>query len=253
MSVMLLENLHVEFPIYGAQRSLRKTFFMRATGGLIGPGTEKHRLVVKALDGVSLRLESGDRLALIGHNGAGKSTLLKVMAGVYEPTAGRVLASGKITSLFDVMPGLDWEDTGYENIITAGLLLGMEREEIEAKILDIEQFSELGEYLSLPVRTYSAGMMTRLGFAVATAVDPGILLIDEGIGAGDNRFADRAARRMREFIDRSKILVFASHNEDMIKAWCNKGALFAAGKLMQLGEVEDVLAAYQAAAHNGTA
>src|SRR5262249_30773809 len=137
MSVMLLENLHVEFPIYGAQRSLRKTFFMRATGGLIGPGTEKHRLVVKALDGGSRRLEGGDRLGLIGNKGGRKAMLQKVVGGFSEPTAGRVLAWEKIPSLFDVMPGLDGEDTGYKNIITAGLLLGMEREEIEAKILDI--------------------------------------------------------------------------------------------------------------------
>jgi ABC-type polysaccharide/polyol phosphate transport system ATPase subunit len=253
MSIMLLDNLHVEFPIYGAQRSLRKTFFLRATGGLIGPGKENDRLVIKALDGVSLTLESGDRLGLVGHNGAGKSTLLKAMAGVYQPTAGRILTSGKITSLFDVMPGLDWEDPGYENIITAGLLLGMEREEIEAKIPDIEQFSELGEYLALPVRTYSAGMITRLGFAVATAVDPGILLIDEGIGAGDSRFADRAARRMRDFIDRSKILVFASHNEEMVRDWCNKAALFAAGKLLKLGEVDEVLETYRETAHSENA
>jgi ABC-type polysaccharide/polyol phosphate transport system ATPase subunit len=142
------------------------------------------------------------------------------------------------------MPGLDWEDTGHENIITAGMLLGMDRDEIEAKVPDIEQFSELGEYLTLPVRTYSAGMITRLGFAIATAIDPDILLIDEGIGAGDARFAKRAAARMRDFIDRSKVLVFASHSEDMIRSWCNKAALLDAGRLVKIGEIDEILAAY---------
>ena len=249
MSAIVVENVYMEFPIYSSHRSFRKTFFARATGGLIEHGTEKHdRVSVKALDNISITLKSGDRLGLIGHNGAGKSTLLKLMAGVYQPTSGRVLAAGKITPLFDVMPGLDWEDTGYENIITAGLLLGMEREEIDAKVAEIEQFSELGEYLTLPVRTYSAGMIMRLGFSLATAVEPGILLMDEGIATGDKRFADRADKRMREFVGRSKILVLASHTEDLIRSWCNKAALFNAGKIVKLGEVDDVLAAYHSAA-----
>ena len=246
MSEVILDDVFVEFPIYGAQqKSLRSTMFLRGTGGHIQRETHgRERVVVRALQGVSLNLTSGDRLGLVGHNGAGKSTLLKVMAGVYEPIAGQVLAAGKITSLFDVLPGLDWEDTGYENIITAGLLLGMARAEILSKVPDIERFSELGEYLTLPVRTYSAGMMTRLGFAIATAIDPDILLIDEGIGAGDARFAARAASRMREFIDRSKILVFASHSEEMIRAWCNKAAMFQAGRLIKIGEIDEVLAVY---------
>src|SRR5262245_57409940 len=168
MAAMILEGVHVEFPIYGAQRSLRKVIFARATGGLIQKRDRSgSRVVVKALNDFSLQLNEGDRLGLVGHNGAGKSTVLKVMAGVYEPVAGRVLASGKITPCFDILPGLDLEDTGYENIITGGLLLGMPRRDIENKIADIEQFSELGEYLSLPLRTYSSGMLVRLGFAVA--------------------------------------------------------------------------------------
>jgi ABC-type polysaccharide/polyol phosphate transport system ATPase subunit len=245
MAAVILENVFVEFPIYGTGRSLRTALFARATGGLIQHDAAGHgRVVVKALNGVSFALRDGDRLGLVGGNGAGKSTLLKVLAGVYQPLSGRVLASGKITSFFDILPGLDPEDTGYENIITGGLLLGMTRDAIEGKIADIEEFSELGEYLSLPVRTYSAGMMARLGFALATAVDPGILLVDEGIGAGDARFAERASRRMQELIDRSSILVLASHSDALVRAWCNKAALLQAGRILLIDEVDRVLGVY---------
>jgi ABC-type polysaccharide/polyol phosphate transport system ATPase subunit len=184
-------------------------------------------------------------LALIGQNGAGKSTLLKVIAGVYEPVAGTVMVSGRITPLFEAAPGFDADDTGYENIITAGLLRGMTRSEIENKIPEIEEFSELGDYLSLPARTYSAGMRTRLGFAVATAGEPDILLLDEGIGAGDARFAERATRRMKEFMDRSRILVLASHSGHLVKSVCNKAALMQTGRIVKVGPVDEVLDAYQ--------
>jgi ABC-type polysaccharide/polyol phosphate transport system ATPase subunit len=247
MPAVMLDNVHVEFPIYGTQRSLRKAFLARAAGGIIRHDSGgRDRVVIKALNGVSLQLQQGDRVGLLGRNGAGKSTLLKVVAGVYEPILGHVLASGKITPCFDLLPGLDPEDTGYENIITAGLLLGMDRNEIENKIPDIEEFSELGEYLSLPVRTYSAGMVVRLGFSLATSVDPGILLMDEWIGMGDARFAERASRRLRSFIDRSSVLVLATHSEELIRSWCNKAALLEAGRIVQLGSVDEIFRVYRA-------
>jgi ABC-type polysaccharide/polyol phosphate transport system ATPase subunit len=196
-----------------------------------------------------LRLQEGDRVGLVGHNGAGKSTLLRVLAGVYEPIAGRVLVNGKITPLFDMMPGLDIEDTGYQNIVTMGMLLGMSRVEVEAKIPEIEEFSELGEYLDLPVRTYSTGMTTRLGFAVATAIDPGILLMDEGIGAGDARFADRVAQRTKEFVGRSRIIVLASHSDAMLRSMCSKGALMHEGRLVNFGPLDSILEQYHSIVH----
>jgi ABC-type polysaccharide/polyol phosphate transport system ATPase subunit len=245
MAAMVVENVRVDFPIYGTQRNLRTALFERAIGGLIQhEGKNKDRVVVKALVDVSLKLEEGDRLALIGHNGSGKSTLLKVMAGIYEPIAGRVLVEGRITPLFDMMPGLDFEDNAYENIFTAGLLIGMSRKQIEHKIPQIEEFCELGEYLSLPVRTYSAGMVTRLGFALSTALDPGILLMDEGIGAGDARFAERAAKRMKEFLGRSNIIVMASHSAPLVKTICNKAALMDSGRLVAIGPVDEVFERY---------
>jgi ABC-type polysaccharide/polyol phosphate transport system ATPase subunit len=184
MATILTENVGLDFPIYGMQRSLRRTLFQSATGGFINKKDLQHRHVsVTALAGVSFQLSDGDRLALVGHNGAGKSSLLKVLAGIYYPTSGQVWVDGKIMSLFELTLGIDSEDTGYETIVTAGMLHGMTQAEIESKIPEIERFSELGEYLSLPVRTYSMGMTTRLGFSLATVFEPEILLLEQGIGA----------------------------------------------------------------------
>jgi ABC-type polysaccharide/polyol phosphate transport system ATPase subunit len=250
MAKVVLENVGVDFPIYATQQYLRKVLLERATGGLIQrQGKKQDRVVVKALSEVSMTLEDGDRIGLIGHNGSGKSTLLKVLAGIYEPIAGRMLIEGRVTPLFDLMPGLDVEDNGYENIITSGLLLGLSRAEIERRIPDIEEFSELGEYLSLPVRTYSTGMTTRLGFALVTALDPDVLLMDEGIGAGDARFAERAQERVNEFVGRSRIVVLASHSPALITSICNKAALLQAGRLVAIGSVTDVFAQYDVLMH----
>ena len=251
MVSLVIDNVSVDFPVYGARRSFRKALFERATGGLVEQGEGRHQgmLVVKALTNISLRLHEGDRVGLVGHNGAGKSTLLRVLAGVYEPISGRVLVSGKVTPLFDMMPGLDGEDTGYQNIVTMGMFFGMSRDEVEARIPEIEEFTELGEYLGLPVRTYSAGMTARLGFAVATAIDPGILLIDEGIGAGDARFAERMAQRMEEFVGRSRIIVLASHSQAMLSSMCNKAALMHEGRLINFGSLDAIFEQYQSIVH----
>jgi len=245
VTALVLENVNVDFPIYGTQRSLRKVLLSGATGGFVGRDkVHSNRVTIRSLVDINLALKEGDRLGLVGHNGAGKSTILKVMAGVYEPTSGRVLHSGRITPLFDAMPGMDAEDTGYENTLMSGMLFGMTRAEIEAKVPEIEEFSELGEYFDLPMRTYSLGMQTRLGFAVATAIDPGILLMDEGIGAGDARFAERAAKRMEKFIDRSQIMVLASHSESLIRQTCNKAAFMKAGRILAVGSVDDIFKEY---------
>ena len=246
MASIVVDDIHVEFPIHGSQQSLRETMFRQAVGGLIRRNKSgRGGIVVTALSGISFTLNDGDRLGLIGPNGAGKSTLLKVLAGVYEPVAGRVLIDGRLTSLLDVMPGLDGDDTGYENIMTAAMLFGIKRADILAKLPEIEEFSELGEYLGLPVRTYSSGMMSRLAVAVATIVEPGVLLIDEGIGAGDARFAARAAVRLSDFISRSRILVLASHSEGLIRKTCNRAALLRSGRLLAIGDVDDILSQYR--------
>jgi ABC-type polysaccharide/polyol phosphate transport system ATPase subunit len=206
-------------------------------------------VVVRALDQVSLKLGHGDRLGILGHNGAGKSTLLRVLAGVYEPAAGRVAIEGRVSPLFNSSPGLDLDDTGHENIITCGLLLGMSHAGIVAKAPEIAEFSELGEYLDLPVRMYSTGMLTRLCFAIATAIDPEILLLDEGLGAGDARFAERAQRRLDGLIERSSIMALASHSEGLIRSLCNRALLLESGRVAALGEVDEVIEAYRSARH----
>jgi ABC-type polysaccharide/polyol phosphate transport system ATPase subunit len=251
MTRVVLQGVTIDFPIYGTQqRSLRKTIYERATGGVIRrEGKKTNYVTIRALTDLSLEIEEGDRLGLIGHNGSGKSTLLKVIAGIYAPIQGSLLVEGRATPLFETMPGLDPEDTGYENIITSGLLFGMSRRYIEQKIPEIEEFCELGEYLSLPVRTYSSGMLTRLGFALATAIDPDVLILDEGIGAGDLRLKERSAKRMDEFVGRSRILILASHSEDYLLQFCNKAALLDEGRLISIGPVRETLDLYYSRVH----
>jgi ABC-type polysaccharide/polyol phosphate transport system ATPase subunit len=249
MTSLVLDNVCVDFPIYGIQRSLRRVLFDRATGAFVQH--DRDRVTVKALRNISFTLREGDRLALVGHNGAGKSTLLRTIAGVYQPVQGRILINGTVTPLFDVLPGIDPEDTAYENIRTAGMLFGLSQAEIERIMPDVEEFSELGEYMGLPVRTYSTGMTMRLGFAFATAMEPGILLLDEGIGAGDARFLERAAKRLEDFIGRSRIVVFASHSNALVQKMCNKAALMQGGRMLAIGGVQDILERYDVLVRGG--
>ncbi|MCA9461670.1 MAG: ABC transporter ATP-binding protein [Nitrospira sp.] len=245
MASLVLENVTIDFPIYGSQKTFRHALFEKTTGGFIRrEGTKNQRVTVRALENISLNLSHGDRLGMIGHNGAGKSTLLRVCAGVYEPTYGKISINGKVSPLFSTSPGLDGDDTGYENIQTCGMFLGMTPEEIVRKTPEIEQFSELGDYLSLPVRTYSTGMLVRLGFGIATSIDPEILLLDEGLGAGDARFAERANKRVDALVERASILVLASHSDALIKTMCNKAILLQGGRVIASGSVDEVIKEY---------
>ena len=246
MAKVLLENVTVDFPIYGtSQKSLRHTLLAKTGGHIRHEGTGQKHVVVRALESISFELNDGDRVGLVGHNGAGKSTLLRVLAKVYPPTLGKIEVNGKISSLFNVSPGLDPDDTGYENILTCGMFLGMSPAEIERKMPEIADLSELGEYLELPVRTYSTGMTTRLGFAIATSVDPDILLLDEGLATGDARFAARAEARFASLVKRSSILVLASHSDALIRSMCNRAILLESGNMLAFGEVEEIFEAYR--------
>lgn len=244
MASIILENVTADFPIYGMQRNFRRDLFSRL-GGRIGVTSDK-RVVVRALSNVNLAIRDGDRLGIIGHNGAGKTTMLRVLAGIYAPTNGRIHIAGRVSTLFLTSPGLDFDDTGHENIYTCARFLGMSKQEINAKLPDIEEFCELGEYLALPVRTYSTGMLMRLGFAVATAIDPDILLLDEGLSAGDARFAERAQARVADLVNRTNILVLASHSEALIKEMCNRVALLNHGELLMDSDPDTVIAEYHA-------
>jgi ABC-type polysaccharide/polyol phosphate transport system ATPase subunit len=239
----VLENVTVDFPIYGSGQSLRKTLLARLQKREAADESQ-HRVVVRALENVSFELKDGDRVALLGHNGAGKSTLLRVLAGVYAPTLGSIRIDGRISPLFTAAPGLDLDDTGYENIKTCGMFLGMSSSQIKMRTTEISEFSELGDYLHLPARTYSAGMLTRLGFAIATSIDPGMLLLDEGLSAGDARFAERAENRLRLLMARSSILVLASHSIEKIKAMCNIGLLLEKGRLVAMGALDQIIDLY---------
>ncbi len=246
MTSIVVDNVTIDFPIYGtSHRSLRQTLFGH-TGGLIRHerAGRQERVVVRALDNVSFALHNGDRLGLIGHNGAGKSTLLRVLAGVYRPDSGSIRIEGRVSPLFNSVPGLDPDDNGYENIKTCGIFLGMTLEEIDRRLSDIAEFCELGEYLDLPVRTYSTGMVMRLGFAIATAIDTDILLLDEGLGAGDARFAARAEDRMNALIQRTRILVLASHSDALIKSMCSRAILMEKGRLVAIGPVDEIINRY---------
>ena len=244
---MWLQSVTVEFPVYNASTRSLKNRLLRGTGGRIGHGAGNH-LSVRALEGVSLTFEHGDRVGIVGHNGAGKSTLLRVLAGAYEPTRGHVRRRGRTASLLNVSLGIDPEATGYENIMTRGLILGLQPEQVREHMDEIAEFTELGDYLAMPMRTYSAGMRLRLAFAVCTCFEPEILLMDEWLSVGDRAFVEKARRRLEEFVDRAGILVLASQNANLLKRMCVTGIVLDAGKVKARGPIGEVLAKYRQAA-----
>lgn len=211
---------------------------------LNGSGSRKSRYEVEALRDLTLRIEHGERVGLIGLNGAGKSTLLKVMARIYPPTSGTTKIRGHVCPMFEFATGFEMNQSGRDNIRIRGLLLGMSRVEIEEKLPEITEFTELGEFLDYPVRTYSAGMFVRLAFAVSTSIDPEILLLDEVMGAGDIRFEEKARRRMLEFMEQGKILVFASHSPDLLRSFCKRTIWLDRGTLRMDDDTEAVIEKY---------
>ncbi|MFF2086543.1 ABC transporter ATP-binding protein [Nocardia sp. NPDC058176] len=234
----------VEFPIFDAKsRSLKKAFLGKA-GGAIGRNSSDV-VVVEALRDINLSLKEGDRIGLVGHNGAGKSTLLRLLSGIYEPSRGSARIRGRVAPVFDLGVGMDPEISGYENIIIRGLFLGQTRKQMLAKIDEIADFTELGEYLSMPLRTYSTGMRVRLAMGVVTSIDPEILLLDEGIGAVDAEFMKKARERLQSLVARSGILVFASHSNEFLAQLCDTAMWVDHGQIRLHGGIEEVVRAYE--------
>ncbi len=234
----------VEFPIFDAKsRSLKKAFLGKA-GGTIGRNNS-NVVVIEALRDITMSLNLGDRVGLVGHNGAGKSTLLRLLSGIYEPTRGSAKVTGRVAPVFDLGVGMDPEISGYENIIIRGLFLGQTRKQMAAKVDEIAEFTELGEYLSMPLRTYSTGMRVRLAMGVVTSIDPEILLLDEGIGAVDAEFMKKAQSRLQSLVERSGILVFASHSNEFLARLCKTAMWIDHGVIKLTGGIEEVVRAYE--------
>lgn len=245
MAQIDLRSIFVEFPIFNvSSRSFKKHFLQLTSGGRIVKNANEH-VLVKALNDITVSFKHGERIGLIGRNGSGKSTLLRLLATIYEPTRGDIKISGKISPMLDFVSGVEAEFTGYENIYTRGILLGLSSKEIKQQIESIAELTGLGDYLSMPVRTYSSGMKIRLAFAISTSIKPEILLIDEVFGAGDNDFMNKARERMISLLDQSSIVVMATHAEPLIREFCNKALLLENGSIKFFGDVDQALEIYK--------
>ena len=250
MSFLRLRDVGIDFPLYqGSSRSLKKAIIASSTRGNLAQDAFD-RVLVRALAGLTFAIERGDRVGLLGANGAGKTTLLRVLAGIFEPTRGTVEISGRVSALLNASVGLNPDATGRENIFLRGMYMNMHPKQMRAFADEIIEFTELGEYIDMPARTYSSGMMIRLAFAISTCVPPEILLMDEWLSAGDARFLAKAKKRMADFVDRSSILVLASHSMELLREWCTTGLLLDHGHAIAIGPIDEIVDAYHASMAN---
>lgn len=244
MAHINFENAFVEFPIFNATgRSFTSSILKVATGGMLD-SDPNGRVLVKALIDISFSLHEGDRVALLGHNGAGKSTMLRALGRVYAPTKGTAEIVGRVGSLIDINLGINPEATGRENVFIRGRLLGLTKKEISTKYQEIVDFAELGNFMEMPVRTYSTGMHLRLAFAVSTVVRPEILLMDEWLSVGDSDFQHKAEARLRELVSETKILVIATHSRALVESVCNRAIWLEHGQIKMDGPASEVSKAY---------
>lgn len=245
MPKITLRNASVDFPVFDASaRSLKKAVFRGMVGATIAQRADGH-VIVRGLENITLEIDHGERIGLIGHNGAGKTTLLRVLSGIFEPTGGYAIIDGNCVSLINISLGIDPEATGRENIRLRGVMMGMSAREIAARSEDIAEFTGLGEFLDMPLRTYSSGMQLRLAFAVSTSVVPEILIMDEWLSTGDAEFQQRANERLRAVVDSSSILVLASHSAKLIRENCTRVIWLEKGRVRMDGTPEGVLRAYE--------
>ncbi|MGV1836878.1 ABC transporter ATP-binding protein [Rhizobium rhizogenes] len=244
MASINLDNVVVDFPVFNARsRSLKNRVLNIATGGRIESDSEGH-VIIRGLENVNISLNDGDRLGLVGHNGSGKTTLLRVMSGVYRPSAGKTSIVGKCTSLINISLGIDPEATGRQNIKIRGALLGLSKGQLRARQEEIEEFSELGDFLDMPVRTYSTGMQLRLAFSISTVIQPEILIMDEWLATGDEGFKEKANKRLHELVNQTKILIIASHSRDLLLENCNRLIWLDHGTIRMDDKPEVVAQAY---------
>ena len=244
MAIIDFQGVCIDFPIYNSSgRSLKKRLMRVATGGQVNADADGV-VVVRALDDLSFRIEDGERVALLGHNGAGKTTLLRVLSSVYAPTAGRAEIHGKLGSLIDISLGIDPEASGLENIYIRGRLLGLSAEEIHARTPEIVEFSELGDFIEMPVRTYSTGMHMRLAFTISTTLRPEILLMDEWLSVGDETFQQKAEARMTDVVQSTSILVIATHSRELALKTCTRALWLEHGKIKMDDTPQAVCDAY---------
>lgn len=241
MASVDLNNLGLTFTVRHDKHITLKDFLV----GRIFSGFTKKPMLVQALAGINLQVREGQRLGIIGHNGAGKSTLLKVLAGIYQPSEGKRVVQGRISSLFDIALGFEQEANGWENIRFRCYLQGETPAGVLAKQQEIAEFSELGDFLNMPVRYYSAGMRVRLAFSIATAIDPEILLVDEVLSAGDLAFQGKAHQRMREMMAKAQIMIMVSHDLEAARSVCNQVLWLEHGTIRMLGDANQVIDAYQ--------
>jgi lipopolysaccharide transport system ATP-binding protein len=244
MAHIKFKNVFTEFPIFNATgRSFTSSILKVATGGMLD-SDPNGRVLVKSLVDISFSLLEGDRVALLGHNGAGKSTLLRALGRVYAPAKGTADIVGRVGSLIDINLGINPEATGRENVFIRGQLLGLTKKEISTKYQEIVDFAEIGNFMEMPVRTYSTGMHLRLAFAVSTVVRPEILLMDEWLSVGDSDFQHKAEARLRELVSETKILVIATHSRELVEAVCNRAIWLEHGQIKMDGPVSEVSKAY---------
>ena len=244
MASLVLQNVSVSYRVRDRSKSASLGLVKQHVTGGILQASQKY-VDVLALHDVSVKLQDGDRLGLLGHNGAGKSTLLRVMSGILPPTAGRVRIEGNLSPLLSIQLGLNNQATGFENIFIRARYMGVPEREIRAQAEEICAFSELGDYIHLPLDSYSSGMRLRLAFAIATAFSPDILVLDEWLSAGDAKFQSKATKRLHSLIDRTGIFVMASHNPNLIKRVCNLGIVLNQGRLIYLGPIDRAVDLYK--------
>jgi lipopolysaccharide transport system ATP-binding protein len=240
MSFIQATAATLDYPVYNStSRSMKNVVLQATTGGRIAHEAGK-KTFVRSLDSLSFSIRSGERVGLMGHNGSGKSTLLRALAGVYVPTYGKLEVQGKVVSLLDINLGLDVDATGYENIMLRGIVMGMTPAEVRAKTDEIAEFTDLGEYLDMPLRSYSSGMQMRLAFTISTCIQADVLLMDEWLAVGDAEFQGKAAKRLSELVSRSAILVIASHSVELVNSVCTRLIELSHGRIVSDRPVQRV-------------